>query len=203
MTKHGHGLPRKRAGRTAQNEIEAELPELEPLDELPELEELEDLPELEAIDEEDEGPVKASCKASDDAGFDLEITVDVPEMPKKEVADAVDAPLARIAGSFGSQIRHQKVLVRFAGDALIGSAIKELVAEKLGAQKPLLLVVRRGFGDERILEGALPTVEVTSDVVDGETRVQIATGDCELADLPVAMSSHLSLIHISEPTRPY
>jgi hypothetical protein len=191
MTKHGHGLPRKRAGRTAQNEIEAELPELEPLDELPELEELEDLPELEAIDEEDEGPVKASCKASDDAGFDLEITVDVPEMPKKEVADAVDAPLARIAGSFGSQIRHQKVLVRFAGDALIGSAIKELVADKLGAQKPLLLVVRRGFGDERILEGALPTVEVTSDVVDGETRVQIATGDCELADLPVAMSSHM------------
>lgn len=191
MTKHGHGLPRKRPGRSAQNEIEAALPELEPLEDLPELEALDDLPQLEAIEEEDEGLVKATCKASDDAGFDVEVTVDVPEMPKKEVADAVDAPLTRIASSFGELLRHQKVLVRFTGDALIGTAIKGLVADKFSPLKPLLLVVRRGFGDERVLEGALPTVEMTSDVIDGETRVQIATGDCELVDLPVAMALHM------------
>jgi hypothetical protein len=192
MTKHGHGLPRKRPGRSAQNEIESALPELEPLEELPELEVLDDLPELEAIEEEHEGPVKAICKASDDSDFDTEVTVDVPEMPKQDVADALDAPLTRIAGSFGDLLRHQKVLVRFTGDALIGTAIKALVADKLSPQKPLLLMVRRGFGDERVHEGVLPTVEITSDVVDGETKVQVATGDCELADLPMAMASHMA-----------
>jgi hypothetical protein len=191
MTKHGHGLPRKRPGRSAQDEIEAALPELEPLEDLPELEALDDLPQLEPIEEEDEGLVKATCKASDNAGYDVEVTVDVPEMPKKEVADAVDAPLTRIAGSFGEMLRHQKVLVRFTGDALIGTAIKGLVADKFSSQKPLLLVVSRGFGDERVLEGALPAVEITSAVVDGETRVQVATGDCELVDLPTAMASHM------------
>lgn len=199
MTKHGHGLPRKRPGRSAQNEIESALPELEPLEELPELEVLDDLPELEAIEAEDEGPVKATCKASDDSDFDTEVAVDVPEMPKKDVADALDAPLTRIAGSFGDLLRHQKVLVRFTGDALIGTAIKALVADKLSPQKPLLLVVRRGFGDERVLEGVLPTVELTSDLVDGETKVQVATGDCELADLPMAMTSHMA--KLSESAR--
>ena len=46
MTKHGHGLPRKRPGRSAKDEIDAELPELEPIDELPELEPIDELPEL-------------------------------------------------------------------------------------------------------------------------------------------------------------
>ena len=63
MTKHGHGLPRKRPGRSANEEIEADLPELEPLEDLPVLESMDDLPELEAIDEVDEGPVKATCAA--------------------------------------------------------------------------------------------------------------------------------------------
>ena len=192
MTKHGHGLPRKRPGRSAQNEIEAALPELEPIEDLPLLESLDELPELEAIEEEDAGPAKATCKASTDAGFDTEVTIDVPEMPKKDVADAVDGPLTRIAGSFGELLRHQKVLVRFTGDALIGSAIKAMVTDKLSPQKPLLLVVRRGFGDERVHEGALPTVEVSTDVVDGVTKVQVATGDCELVDLPMALAPHMA-----------
>ena len=50
MTKHGHGLPRKRPGRSAKDAIDAQLPELEPLEDLPELEPVEDLPELEAIE---------------------------------------------------------------------------------------------------------------------------------------------------------
>ena len=96
MTKHGHGLPRKRPGRSAKDEIDAELPALEPIDDLPELEPLEELPELEAI-EEDDGPVKGSCVATDEDGFDTVVTLEVPDMPKKEVLEAVEAPLERIA----------------------------------------------------------------------------------------------------------
>lgn len=191
MTKHGHGLPRKRPGRSAQNEIEAELPQLEPPEDLPVLESVDDLPALEAIEEVDEGPVKATCVASDDDAYDTLVSVEVPEMPKKEVADAVEGPLTRIVGSFGDKLRHKKVLVRFGGDGLIGSAIKSLVADKLSAQKPLLVVVKRGFGDETVHEGSLPTVEMSRDVVDGVTKVQIAVGECELQDLPMAMAPHM------------
>jgi hypothetical protein len=196
MTKHGHGLPRKRPGRSAHDEIEAELPALEPLDDLPILESLDDeLPELEAFEEElevvDDGPIKAACLASDDEAFETLVSFDVPEMPKAEVAAALDAPLTRIASSCGPMLRHKKVLVRFAGDGLIGSAIKAQIAEQLGPQQPLLVVVRRGFGDEVVHEGKLPSVELTSAAVDGVTNVQVATGDCEVVDLPVAMAAQL------------
>lgn len=194
MTKHGHGLPRKRPGRTAKDEIEAELPELEPLEDLPELEPMDDLPELPELEavEEDEGPVKGSCADSDDDGFETVVTLEVPDMPKKEVSDAVEGPLKRIAGSFGAKLRHKKVLVRFTGDGLVGSAVKALVAEQLEPQKPLLVVVRRGFGDETVHQGSLPTVEVQTESADGTTKVQVATGNCEPADLPVALEPHMA-----------
>jgi hypothetical protein len=195
MTKHGHGLPRKRPGRSAKDEIDAELPALEPIDDLPELESLEELPELEAI-EEDHGPVKGSCVESEEDGFDTVVTLDVPDMPKKDVVDAVEGPLDRIAGSFGAMLRHKEVLVRFTGDGLVGSAVKGVVADKLGPQKPLKVVVKRGFGDEVVHEGALPTVAVTSEPSAGATKVTVDTGDCEQVDLPVAMAPHVvALVH--------
>ncbi|HIE72379.1 MAG TPA: hypothetical protein EYP98_20665, partial [Planctomycetes bacterium] len=167
------------------------MPQLDPLEDLPVLESVDDLPALEAIEEVDEGPVKATCVASDDDAYDTLVSVEVPEMPKKEVADAVEGPLTRIVGSFGDKLRHKKVLVRFGGDGLIGSAIKSLVADKLSAQKPLMVVVKRGFGDETVHEGSLPTVEMSRDVVDGVTKVQIVVGECELQDLPMAMAPHM------------
>ena len=193
MTKHGHGLPRKRPGRSAKDAIDAQLPELEPLEELPELEPVEELPELEAI-EEDEGPVKGACVACDEDGFDTLVTLEVPDMPKKEVADAVEGPLQRIAGSFGAMLRHQKVLVRFTGDGLVGSAVKGIVAELLGAQKPLLVVVKRGFGDETVHEGELPTVGLQKESADGATKVTVDAGGCESADLPAAMAPHVAAL---------
>ena len=192
MTKHGHGMPRKRPGRSANDEIEADLPELEPIEDLPVLESMDDLPELEAVDEVDEGPIKATCAACDADGFDTLVSVEVPEMSKAEVLAGVDAPLTRIAEAFGEQLRHKKVLVRFDGESLIGSAIKQVVADKLGPQKPLLVVVKRGFGDETVHQGSLPSVEMTHDVVDGITNVQIAVGDCEQQDLPLAMAPHMA-----------
>ncbi|MGC6488865.1 MAG: hypothetical protein ACON4Z_14555 [Planctomycetota bacterium] len=190
MTKHGHGLPRKRPGRSAKDAIDAELPELEPLEDLPELEPIDELPELEAI-EEDDGPVKGSCVESDEEGFDTVVTLDVPDMPKKEVLEAVEAPLERIAGAFGARLRHKMVLVRFSGDGLVGSAVKGVVAEKLAPQRPLKVVVKRGFGDEVVHEGALPTVAVTRELAGDATKVTVETGDCEPMDLPLAMAPHV------------
>ena len=135
MTKPGRGQSRKRSGRSAKEATEAQLPELEPMDDLPELEPIDELPELEPIDEDD-GPVTATCAESEEDGFDTVVTVDVPDLPKKEVADAVEGPLARIAGSFGELLRHRKVLVRFTGEGLVGSAVKGVVADGLAPQKP-------------------------------------------------------------------
>ena len=198
MTKHGHGLPRKRPGRSAKDAIDAQLPELEPLEETPELEPIDDIPVLEELDaeelealEEDEGPVKATCSQSDEDGFDTVVTVDVPDMPKPEVLDAVRGPLARIAGSFSTSLRHRRVLVRFTGDGMIGSAVKEVVAEQLATEKPLLVVVKRGYGDETVHEGSLPTVEVSSEAAADATKVTIQTGECEQVDLPTAMAEHV------------
>ena len=178
MTKHGHGLPRKRPGRSAKDEIQSDLPELEPLDELPELEPVEELPELEEL-EEDIGPVKGECVDTDEDGFETVITLTVPDMPKKEVPDAVEGPLQRIAGSFRSKLRHRKVLVRFAGDGLIGSAVKDLVEKRLEPIKPLLVVVRRGFGDECVHEGELPMfrdffAQMTGDALNAEQTAIVA-----------------------------
>ncbi len=200
MTKHGHGLPRKRPGRSAKGEIQSDLPELEPLDELPELEPVEELPELEEL-EEDIGPVKGECVDTDEDGFETVITLTVPDMPKKEVPDAVEGPLQRIAGSFRSKLRHRKVLVRFAGDGLIGSAVKDLVEERLEPVKPLMVVVRRGFGDECVHQGELPIVKLESTSVDRTVRVKVATGECEQEDLMVALQPHIDGLVESVPAR--
>ena len=212
MTKHGHGLPRKRPGRSAKDAIDAQLPELEPLEEIPELEPIDDLPMLEEMDEEeleeleeleaDEGPVKATCADSDEDGFDTTVTVDVPDMPKPEVLDAVRGPLARIAGSYATSLRHRKVLVRFTGDGMVGSAVKQLVADQLAVEKPLLVVVKRGFGDETVHEGCLPTVEVSSEAAADATEVTVRTGECEQVDLPTAMAEHVvALVEAAQGVR--
>ncbi|MEZ6036343.1 MAG: hypothetical protein R3F29_02600 [Planctomycetota bacterium] len=190
MTKHGHGLPRKRPGRSAKDDIASELPELEPLEELPTLEPVDDLPTLEPV--EDEGPVKATWSASDDAEFDTELVLEVPDMPKKEVAGAVEAPLRRVAAA--AAVRHRRVLVRFGGEALIGSAVKDLVVECLQDHKPLRCVVRRGFGDEPVIEGALPQVEMSIERQDGEVQVQVATADLAAEDLAIALEPHLGAL---------
>lgn len=199
MTKHGHGLPRKRPARSAKDEIEAELPQLEPIDELPTLEPIDsddDLPPLiEALPEEEEeapdGPVAVTFASSDDDAFDFELRADVPEMPKGEVAEHLEPQLDYVMRRYGAQIRHQRVLVAFGGEALIGSAIKALVQEQLAGQKPLSVVVRRGFGDELVHEGNLPTVEVRSEQGDGAFAVQVDTGDNEAEDLPAAIEPKL------------
>ncbi|MBL8748742.1 MAG: hypothetical protein JNK78_06250 [Planctomycetes bacterium] len=189
-SKHRHGLPKKRPDPKAKAEIEADLPTLEPVEE--------DLPTLEPVDEAEvatpeveDGPVKVTTSASDEAVFDLVLAVDVPAMDKKAVTDAVAGPLARAAKAADARIRHKRVLVRFTGEAVIGSAVKQLVGTTLEAHKPLKATVRRGFGDETVIEGALPKVQVASSEHGGATRVEVATADLDPRDLAMAFQPHL------------
>ena len=199
MTKNRHELPRKKPGRSAKDEIAEELPTLEPVvDDLPTLPPADDeLPTLEAIDDAapaalvETGPVKTSLAASTDAAFDTVVTVDVPAMDKKAVPDAFRAPLQQRLASAPGQLRHRRVLVRFTGDAVVGSAGKEVVAELLKPHLPLLAVVRRGFGDESVAQGKLPVVTLASSETGGVTRIEVGTADIEPIDLPLALASHL------------
>ncbi|MCU0863457.1 MAG: hypothetical protein MUC36_06680 [Planctomycetes bacterium] len=194
MTKNRHELPRKKPGRAAKDEIAEELPTLEPVvDELPTLPSADDLPTLEAADEVvDDGPVKITIAAGGEASFDTVVTVEIPAMDKKAVVDAFRPALQRRLAAAVSQLRHRRVLVRFTGDAVVGSAGKEAVAELLKPHLPLLGVVRRGFGDETIAQGKLPEVAVSSAEVGGITKVEVATGELDPIDLPLALSGHLA-----------
>jgi hypothetical protein len=198
MTKNRHELPRKRPDRSKKDDIAEDLPTLEPLaDDLPTLEPADgELPTLEAADEapEPEGPVKVACTEGGEASFDTVLTVDVPAMDKKAVADAVQAPLQRACATNAARLRHRKVLVRFTGDAVVGSAVKDLVAQLLAPHKPLLAVVRRGFGDETVLQGKLPEATVATNDADGALRVDVGTGELDQADLAVALAPHLDRI---------
>lgn len=190
-----HGLPKKKPGRPAKDDIAAELPELEPIeaDTLPLLEPVDDeLPELEPIEEPvDDGPVKVVCAAAGESGLDHALVVNVPAMDKKAVPDAVRGPLERAAQRAAMTLRHQRVLVRFTGEAMIGSAMKELVAELLKPCKPVKVVLRRGFGDELLLEGAAPQLQVETQNEGDVVKVAVATGDLETVDLPILLPAEL------------
>ncbi|MCA8977492.1 MAG: hypothetical protein KDC98_22405, partial [Planctomycetes bacterium] len=170
MSSKRHGLPRKRPTNKRQKAIDEELPVLEPVAEAT----------AEAVND---GPVKVACEASDEDGFDTVLSIEVPAMEKKAVADAITGPLQRAAQLHRAAMRFRSVVVRFAGEALIGSAIKELVAEQLSVAKPVKVVVRRGYGDEVVFESEPPQLAVDLNR-DGVTMtVTVGTGDLEASDL--------------------
>lgn len=171
-----------------------DLPELEPVDaqeeEFDVLEPIDDeLPELEPI--EDDSPVKVAHAPTDEDGFDIRVDVTVPDMAKSEVLDAVRGPLGRLAAG-GEALRFRKVVVAFGGDAMIGSAVKALVAETLAPCRPLTLVVRRGFGDELVHEGELPQAALTASAEGHKTSIKIDDSACAPKDVPFAIESALA-----------
>jgi hypothetical protein len=185
-SKHRHGLPKKRPAPAAKDDIAADdLPILEPIED--------ELPTLEAVDEVevDDGPVSVTASELE-PGFHLTLTVDVPAMDKGAVAEAVVAPLQRALRA--NPVRHQRVLVRFAGDAIVGSAVKTEVAKLLQPLKPLLAIVRRGYGDEAVCEGRLPTVDVATRTEAGVVHVEVDTGATDAEDLTMALTRHLPAI---------
>ncbi len=192
-----HGLPKKKPDSPARDDIAADLPELEPI-------EGDELPQLEPVEDEDEsGPVKATCGPAGENGFDFAITVEVPAMDKQAVLDAVRNPLQRAVDKAALRLRFQRVLVRFTGEGMVGSAIKELVAGVLKPKKPLKVTVRRGYGDELVHEGAPPKLGVESQVDGATTKVTFATADLEVADLLSLLPAELAKFTIAAKGRKF
>jgi hypothetical protein len=164
-----------------------ELPTLEPMD-------AEELPVLEAVEEvapEPTFPVRVVSTQSSEAGFDLSIAIEVPEMDKKTMADAVAAPLQHALASGKAKARHQRVVVSFSGDAIIGSAVKERCAQLFTEQKARKVVLRRGYGDETLFEREAPRAQVTTTRDGKKLAVTVDTGELEAQDLAVAMQVDL------------
>ncbi len=187
MSSKRRSLPRKKPGRSAHDEIDEELPVLEPV-----VDEGAELPVLEPVEEVvDEGPVKVACGASDDAAFDRVLTVDVPAMDKAAVPAAVAPSLERTAKRHGQDLRRRRVLVRFTGEAMIGSAVKDVVATALKPFLPGSIVMRRGFGDEKLHEAPVPTLAVQTTTEGVDVAVVVDTGELETADLPILLPVEL------------
>lgn len=200
MTKNRHELPRKKPGRSAKDEIAEDLPTLEPVDDLPTLEPVADadVPTLEPLEDdvptlepiEDDGPVKVAVAAGDGAAFDTVVTVTVPAMDKQAVVAALQAPLARVLAANAKQLRHRRVQVLFVGEAVIGTAAKDATAKALAVHVPLRGVVSRGYGDEEVLQGKVPEVQVKSTDANGALRLDVATGELDPIDLALVFGSH-------------
>ena len=186
MSQKRRSLPRKKPGRSASDEILDDLPILESADDLPEL------PLLEPVEEEDDGPVKVALTASDDAAFDDVLSIEVPAMEKAAVQAAVSPALAKAAQRHGAKLRWRRVLVRFGGEALIGSAIKQVVADALKDHKPATVVVRRGFGDETVHQQEAPKLAVEVKPSGDAVEVAVDTGTMEVADLAALLPAELA-----------
>lgn len=200
MTKNRHELPRKKPGRSAKDEIAEDLPTLEPVDDLPTLEPVADadVPTLEPVEDdvptleplEDDGPVKVLIAAGDGAAVDTVVTIAVPAMDKQAVVAALEAPLARVLGANAKLLRHRRVQVLFTGEAVIGTAAKEATAKALAVHVPLRGVVSRGYGDEEVLQGKVPEVQVKVTDANGALRLDVATGELDPIDLSLVFGPH-------------
>ncbi len=164
-----------------------DLPMLEPVD-------AEELPTLEAIDAAPPEPtflVTLQCAASTEAGFDTRITLEVPDMEKKGMADAVAAPLQHAFASGKAAVRHHRVVINITGDAIIGSAVKERCGQLFDAQKARKVVLRRGYGDEVLFEREAPKANVSTKREGKRLTVAVDTGALESVDLGVALQAEL------------
>lgn len=203
MTKNRHELPRKKPGRSAKDEIAEDLPTLEPVEDLPTLEPVadadvptleplaDDVPTLEPLDEVvDDGPVVVAVAAGDGVAFDTVVTVTVPAMDKQAVVAALAAPLARVLAANAKMLRHRRVQVQFDGDAVIGTAAKDATTKALAVHVPLRGVVSRGYGDEEVLQGKVPEIQVKVTDADGALRLDVATGELDPIDLALVFGPH-------------
>jgi len=149
----------------------------------------EELPVLEPelAEEPVASPIAVAVNPATEADFDTEVVLDVPEMDKKAVADAVVAPLRRAADAAAPALRHRRVLVRFSGETLISSAAKDVVGQIMATTRALKVVLRRGYGDELLHEGKLPQVTIESRVDGDAVLFTIDCGDLDADDLAAAL----------------
>ncbi|MFO1077040.1 MAG: hypothetical protein U1E73_04855 [Planctomycetota bacterium] len=169
-SKHRHGLPKKRPANTKHEAIADEIPTLEP---------------VVGGETAADGPVKVACEPAGEAGFDALLTVTVPDMDKKATAGVVEPALRTAAVAHAAELRWRRVVVKFAGEAMIGTAVKDAVKDWLAAAKTAQLVVRRGYGDERVHEVTPPALAVDTKVKGSEIAVTIGTAGVDAEDFPV------------------
>jgi hypothetical protein len=192
MSRPRHRKKPARQNKPAEEEIvelqpdDGELPTLEPVEDGEPLAELEAADELEVLDDED-AAVKVRCQPTQEHGFDTEVKVTVPEMDKQDVPDAIRTPLANMLARSAAALRYKRVVVDFEGEANIGTAAKTLVGDLLVPGKPLKLVVRRGYGDELLHEGKLPTADASIRADGDNLRVHIDGGELDVDELKVAL----------------
>lgn len=166
-------------------------PSAQPVESLPTLEPLHDeaeLPTLEALEEAAEGPVQATWQDTTSGAL---LVLHVPAMEKAAVAAAVAPALASAVAQRGARLRWASVMVEFAGEAVIGSALKQVVAEAFAQAKPAQVVVRRGYGDEVVHNEPPPQLacEVTGS---GDERAMVVdTGALSVLDLAALLPAQL------------
>ncbi|MBK8100901.1 MAG: hypothetical protein IPK26_27760 [Planctomycetes bacterium] len=162
-----------------------------------------DLPELEPIDDaldslepivEDKSGIVVTVTAATDKAFHTAVQIQVPEMDKKAIADALPAPLERALASAANSLRWRRIVVTFGGDAMIGSSARDAVAQVLRAHKAARVIVRRGYGDENVHEATPPKANVTTRQEGNALHVEVQSFELESADLPGAMAADLEKI---------
>jgi hypothetical protein len=181
-----------------------EIPELEPMDEdgleeIPELDFADD--ELEAIDDEPGDPkgtvirVEAPDSEADREKYDVRVVAEVPAMEKPEVPDAVTAALRLALPDFADDLRLRRIVVHFAGEAMIPSKIKEPLAGAFAHLRPALVAMQRGYDDELVVENEIPSAEVRVEKLgDNEHRVIVESGDLLPAELRVLVSEPIAAL---------
>ncbi len=169
--------------------------ELEELDELTDDDELESLEELEELEEllEDDGVEITLADATEDQ-FDVRLTIAVGDMDRSKITGSIEAPLRQKAEQVADELRWKRVVVTFTGEAMIPSLAKELVGDVVPDAKPLSVTVQRGYPDEVVHEGKLPTLEVDTISTGNDVRVDIDTGDIDSDDLASVLEPELDKI---------
>lgn len=152
-----------------------------------ELETLEPLP-----DDEGTGEVRVDHELTAGGDYDVRLAIDVGDMDKGVVADAIGTPLSAKVGELGSRLRWQRVLVTFGGSAMVSSAARERVLEVLVRAKPLSVTVQRGYGDEVVHRAEPPSVELVTSSEPGDVvGVEVRCGALEARDLAFALRREL------------
>lgn len=159
----------------------------------------EDLPQLEAIAGELEqvlspGAVAVSCAAATEPGFDVAVEISVPAMDKHAMADAVGPALRRALAPAQALVRNRRVAVRICGDVVVGSAVRDAVRTVLEGARARRIVLRRGYGDEVLLDAPPPQVRIDRRTSTDTVFVDVDTGELEAADLPAAMQHELAAL---------
>lgn len=146
---------------------------------------------------EDDDCVEVKVGEASEQEFDLRFELSLGSLEKSQILSAARAPLVRALADASAEVRWRRVVVSISGEAMIPSAIKDLLAEVFADAKPLSVTVQRGYPDELVFEGEAPSVKVSRSVVEasegtpGHLYIEVTTAQLGESDLPMAMAGEL------------